>query len=77
MLSCKGLALLVDNFKGDGVDSPFFNFEIGLGGDIELQIGEEGILLIDVIEYLSGLFDGIDNEMDFIFETFILLYLYF
>ena len=77
MFPCEGLALLVDNFKRNCVDTPLFNFVVGLGGDVELQIGEDGVLLVHIVDYLSGLFDGVDDEVDFIFESFILLDLYF
>ena len=67
-----GLARLITEFGDDGVDGLIFCFLFSLCGDVELQMSEKGIVLIEIIDDLSGLLDGIDDKGYFIFEVDIL-----
>lgn len=55
--------------------SAFFILSDGLClcGDIIMKIGPNIFLIVDLIDNLSGFFDGFDDEMDLIVEVVDLL----
>ena len=48
------------------IDSFFFCILFSLGGYVIMKVGEHHILVIDLIDNLSGFFNCFDDEIDFV-----------
>lgn len=60
----------------DGCVGGFFiGGHFGLRGDVILEVGPYCLLIVELIDDLSGLFDGFDDELDLVVEIVDLLYL--
>jgi hypothetical protein len=46
---------------------------IGLGGDVVLEVGPNGFLIVELIDDFACLLDGLDDELDLVIQVIYLL----